>query len=173
LAASLLVPIDEGGFYRVEPSLGAADFAGSACLAALVHQPGQTGTAITYLEGPNAGGLPGIAELVTSYKAGAAAAAFRSAAADLAACRQLSTTLAGGSHLSTVLAPLPVNPIGSADVAEKGTFSLSGRAQTITVAVVERDPVVLTMVYLDSVPPADALYDNFSSTLTTAFGKLA
>ena len=173
LTAALIVPIDQGGFYTIRPPLGAADFAGSACLATLAHQPGQTGTALTYLEGPNAGGLPGIAEFVASYQAGEAAAAYRAAAADLGACRHLSTTLAGGARLSTVLSPLPINSIGTADVAEKGAFSLDGRAQTITIAVVERGPVVLTMIYLDSVPPANALYDNFSSTLTTAFGKLA
>ncbi len=173
LEADLLVPADEGGFYRVQPSIGQSDLGGSSCLATLAHQPGQVGTALSYLEGPNEDGLPGILELLTSYRGAGAARAFRADMADLAGCAHLVTTLDGGGRVDTHLAPVTLPALGEGDFADKGAFSVGGVDQTITVAVVRRDPVVLTMVYLDSVPPADALYDNFVSALVTSFGKLA
>lgn len=174
LVADLLEPSDEAnGFYMSEPDLAAADLAASPCMETLERQPGQTGTAINYLRGPNRDGLPGIAEFLASYRPGAAGAAYRAAAADLSRCAALTTALAGDGTAATRLAPLAVPALGAGSVAARGAFTADGEAQTLTIAVVDRDPVVMVMVYVDTQPPANPLYDNFASALTTAFGKLA
>lgn len=172
LEAGLITPTDMGGYYRVHPGAAEALLDSSACLASLQPSPAQAGRAVTGLLGPDLYSLPAIVEVVDSYRGASPAAVYRSVVAALGSCRTLSFAF-GGQRVSAPLAPLALAPVGQADAAWAGRFSYSGATLAVQLGVDLDGQDVVSVVFIDRVPPLDAIMGNFPSTLSLALGKLA
>lgn len=170
LSRGLVTPSDMGGYYRVEPDSATALVDSAPCLAALAPSPSQAGRAVTGLLGPDSHSLPFMAEVVSSYTT--APAVYRSVAASLGMCSNLAFSF-GGIRAVASLRPLPLDPVGQADSAWQGEFSVGGAQFTLQVGVVLYGSAVLAVIWIDSVPPSDPVMGSFTSTLSVAIGKLA
>lgn len=172
LASGLVTPTDMGGYYRTVPGFGDALIASSPCLALIGRAGAQSGRALTGLLGPDEHSVPSIVEEVASYPGASARSHFDAAVAAIGACATLSFDF-GGPTVTARLAPVAVPPIGDADQVWSGSFTAEGASFSIELGTVLVSDEVLALVWIDSVPPSDAVMGSFVSTLSLAIGKLA
>jgi hypothetical protein len=172
LTAGLLDFADLGGFYDPKPADSAQQLASSPCLARLAPL-GAASTAQTYFAGPDYGEVPAINEVVGGFTGAGAAAAYAHDVAVLGSCTPLTATVdgvTGSARLAPVAATLPP---GDTESAFSGTAPAGGRTWSVNVGIVQEAQLVVVVVYIDTVPPSDAIYGNFPSTVAAAAGKLA
>lgn len=170
LAAGMLAPVDLGGFYRVNDPYASGVLSTAPCLAGVGPSQAQSGRAFVGLVVP--GGHPAITEVAVSYPGSAAEQVYQSVNQTLAACAAFSVNLEGsGATVQMTRQNLP--PVGDASSAFGGTFTVSGRSETLQVEVVLDGKIVLVVVYVDTVPASNAIYGDMPSTVGAAIGKLA
>ncbi len=172
LAANLLVPTDLGGFYAVSASAANALLDSAPCLAGLAPSAAQSGRAVTGLLGPDAGSVPDITEVVISYPGAAAGAVYRSLTATLQACPTFGLAV-GGTRVTVPLAAANLPAVGDASSLYQGQFQLDGRREQLGIGMVLAGHNVLTITYIDTVPPSNALFGDLPSTVSAALGKEA
>lgn len=172
LQAGLITPTDMGGYYRTEPSAGAALISTAPCLGFLGAGPSQSGRAATALLGPDAHSVPTIVEEVASSPGTSARSSYEGAVAAVGACRALILDL-GGSEVSARLAATTIPPVGDADRVWSGSFATGAATFTVQIGVVLDGDEVIALLWIDSVPPSDPVMGSFVSTLSLAIGKLA
>ncbi len=172
LSAAMINPKDMGGYYRVDPSQATAISNSAPCLAGLQPSNRQAGRADTALLGPDLHSVPTIVEIAASYTAGTAEAVYRDVVAAVGACPSFGFSF-GGSGVSATLVAGTIPPVGVADQVWSGTFTYAGASLSLQLGVVLDGQTVVTLMWLDSVPPAAAIMGGFTSTLSAALGKLA
>jgi hypothetical protein len=172
LTANLLDPTDLGGFYAVSASAANALLDSAPCLAGLAPSAAQSGRAVTGLLGPDAGSVPDITEVVISYPGATAGAVYRSLTATLQACPAFGVAV-GGTRVAVPLAAANLPAVGDASRLYQGEFHLNGRREQLGIAMVLAGRNVLTIAYIDTVPPSNALFGDLPSTVSAAFGKEA
>ena len=170
LAAGMLAPVDLGGFYRINDPYAAALLATAPCLAGVGAAQVQDGRAFTGLIVP--GGHPAVVEVAVSFPGSGSAEVFQSVNAALTSCTSFSADL-GGTEVSLPIVPEQVPAVGDASAAYSGKFSVAGGSESLQVAVVLDGKIVLLVVYIDTVPPSNAIYGDLPSTVGAAIGKLA
>ena len=170
LAAGMLAPVDLGGFYRVNDPYASNVLSTAPCLAGVGPSQAQSGRAIVGLIVP--GGHPAITEVAASYPGSAAEQVYQSVNQALAACTAFSVNLAG-SVVTVPVSRQNLPPVGDASSAFGGTFTNSGRTETLQLEVVLDGKIVLVVVYVDTVPASNAIYGDLPSTVGAAIGKLA
>jgi hypothetical protein len=172
LAGGMITPTDMGGYYRISADFAASFLASSPCLALLEPSPGQAGRAVTGLLGPDEYSIPTIVEAAVSYPGAASDSAFGEASRAVGACPAFGTVF-GSARVSVPLAAYNIPPVGDADQVWQGRFTYEGAQFTFQIGLVRDGQTLLALVFIDSVPRADAIMGNFASTLSLAIGKLA
>ncbi|HEY3810417.1 MAG TPA: hypothetical protein VGL49_03200 [Acidimicrobiales bacterium] len=172
LAANVLIPTDLGGFYSVSVAAANALLDSAPCLAGLAPSAAQTGRAVTGLLGPDAGSAPDITEVVISYPGATAAAVYRSLTAAIQACPNFGLSI-GGTPVDVPMAAGNMPTAGDASSVYQGQFLLRGRRQQLGIAFVLAGRIVLTIVYIDTVPPSNTLFGDLPSTVSAALRKEA
>ena len=161
-----------GGYYRTESTAAAQLIDSAPCLASLQPSPADAGRAVTALLGPDRHSLPAIYEVMDSFAGGRSTAVYRSVVSAIGACPALHFAF-GGSVASVPLAGFSIPAVGDADRVWSGSFASGGTSFEVQVGVVLDATTVLTMVWVDSVPPSAAIMGSFDSTVSLAIGKLA
>lgn len=170
LSAGMLAPVDLGGFYRVNDPYASTVLSTAPCLAGVGPSQAQNGRAFVGLVVP--GGHPAITEVAASYPGSSAEQVFHSVSDALAACTTLSANLKG-EQVNVRLSAQSNPPVGDASSSYGGTFSAGGRNWSLQLEVVLDGKIVLLVVYVDTVPPSNAIYGDLPSTVGAAIGKLA
>lgn len=166
----MLAPVDLGGFYRVNDPYAATLLSTSPCLAGAGPSQAQSGRAFRGLVVP--GGHPAVTEVAASYPGSTAERVYQSVSDALRACTAFAVTLAGDA-VTIHMSPQSLPAVGDASSAFGGTFTASGRGQTLQLEVVLDAKIVLVVVFVDTVPPTNAIYGDLPSTMSAAIGKLA
>lgn len=172
LVAGMITPTDMGGYYRVSTDSAASFFASTPCLASLEPSSGQAGRAVTGLFGPDEYSIPTIVEAAVSYPGTASGPAYRAATQAVGTCPAFETVF-GSTRVSVPLAAYTIPPVGDADSVWQGRFTYEGAQFRFQIGLVLDGQTVLALVFVDTVPPADAIMGSFVSTLSLAIGKLA
>ena len=141
-----------------------------ACLAGAGPSPAQNGRAVAGLMVP--GGHPAVTEVAASYPGATAVQVYHSINESLAACTAFPVDL-GGVGVTVHITPQNLPQVADASSAYGGTFNASGRNQSLQVEVVLDRKIVVVVVYVDNVPPSNAIYGDLQSTAAAAVGKLA
>ena len=170
LAAGMLAPVDLGGFYRVNDPYAAGVLDSTPCLAGAGPSQAQNGRAFVGLIVP--GGHPAVTEVAASYPGATSEQVYHSITETLGACSAFPVDL-GGTQVTVHLTGQNLPTVADASSAYGGTFNASGRNQTLQVEVVLDGKVVVVVVYVDTVPPSNAIYGDLQSTAAAAVGKLA
>lgn len=171
LAANLLAPPDLGGFYRVNPAVGAALIRSAPCVAGLGPSQAQSGSASVGLVGPDAGGLPFITEIVASYPGSAASGVYQQVEAALMSCTNFAANVEGTQeHVPLVEGNL--QPVGDASSEFEGSFNAAGRAERLQVGLALSSQDVVCVVWV-AAAGYNPIYGDLPSTLSAAIGKLA
>lgn len=170
LAAGMLAPVDLGGFYRVNDPYASTVLSTAPCLAGLSPSQAQSGRAFTGLVVP--GGHPAITEVAASYPGASSAQVFNSVNDALAACSAFSANL-DGQQARVQLSAQNTPQVGDSSSSYGGTFSVDGKTRSLQLEVVLDGKIVLLVVYVDTVPPSNAIYGDLPSTVGAAIGKLA
>ncbi|HEX4865596.1 MAG TPA: hypothetical protein VFV02_16120 [Acidimicrobiales bacterium] len=172
LAANLLAPTDLGGFYRVNPAVGAALIRSAPCIAGLGPSRAQTGSASVGLVGPDAGGLPFITEIVASYPGSTASGVYQQVETALASCANFAANIEGTQeHVPLVEGNL--QPVGDASSEFEGSFNAAGRAERLQVGLALSSQDVVCVVWVAAAAGDNPIYGDLPSTLSAAIGKLA
>ena len=171
LAANLMTPTDLGGFYRVSSAVGAALVRSAPCLAGLGPSPTQNGNASIGLVGPDAGGLPFITELVSSYPGGSASGVYQQVDAALRSCPNFTATIEGTQE-HVPLSEGNLQPVGDASTEFEGSFNPGGRAEKLQVGLALSGRNVVCIVWV-AAAGYNPIYGDLPSTLSAAIGKLA
>lgn len=172
LAAGLITPTDMGGYYRVDGPTAADILDSAPCLAGLSPSSSQVGRAQTALLGPDLHSVPTVVEVVGSYAGQTPASVYREVVAAVESCPSFNLTF-GGTPLAVPLKPGHIAPVGLADTTWVGTAPYSGSSLELQLGVVLDGHSVVAMMWIDRVPPSDAIMGDFTSTLSAALGKLA
>lgn len=172
LAGGMITPTDMGGYYRVSPDSAVSFLAASPCLASLQPSSAQAGRAVMGLLGPDEFSIPTIFEAAASYPGAAAGTAYHNAVGAVAACTAFGTEF-GSAKVSVPLTAYSIPPVGDADQAWQGRFAYAGAQFSFHIGLVLDGQTVLSLVFIDSLPPAAAIMGGFTSTLSLAIGKLA
>lgn len=172
LASNLLSPTDLGGFYRVNQGNAVALIRSAPCLAGMGPSSAQSGAATTSLVGPDAGGLPFIAEIVGSYPGGTSAGVYQQVAASLKACSTFSATIEGVSD-HVPLSEGNLQQLGDASTEFQGSFSAAGGSDKLQVGVALSGQNVVCVVWVAPAAGYNPIYGDLPSTLSAAIGKLA
>lgn len=170
LGAGMLAPVDLGGFYRVNDPYAEGVLSTAPCLAGVGPSPAQNGRAVVGLMVP--GGHPAVTEVAASYPGATAVQVYHSINQSLAACTAFPVSL-GGDRVTVHITPQNLPQVADASSAYGGTFNASGRNQSLQVEVVLDAKIVVVVVYVDTVPPSNAIYGDLQSTAAAAVGKLA
>ncbi|MCU4186077.1 hypothetical protein K6U06_17035 [Acidiferrimicrobium sp. IK] len=172
LSANLLAFADLGGFYDPVPADSSRQLAASPCLSQLAPTGAAT-SASTYFAGPARGSLPAINEVVAGYNGAAATAAYAHDVSVLQHCSPVTVTVAGATATLRLAPVANTLPASDTESAFGGTGVVQGRTWSVDIGLVAQPQVVLLVIYIDTVPPSNAIYGNFPSTLAAALGKLA
>jgi hypothetical protein len=172
LASNVLTPTDLGGFYRVNIGVAVAVIRSAPCLAGLGPSPAQSGSASTGLVGPDAGGLPFIAEIVGSYPGGTSAGVYQQVTDALKACSTFSATIEGVSD-HVPLAEGSLQQVGDASSEFEGSFTTAGRPERLQLGVALSGQNVVCVVWVAATAGYNPIYGDLPSTLSAAIGKLA
>jgi hypothetical protein len=172
LAANMLTPTDLGGFYRTNTGFAASVIRSAPCLAGLGPSPSQSGMASTGLVGPDAGGLPFIAEIAGSYPGATSAAVYQQVTAALKACSTFSASIEGVSD-HVPLSEGNLQQLGDASAQFEGSFNSGGRAERMQVGVALSGQDVVCVVWVAATAGYNPIYGDLPSTLSAAIGKLA
>lgn len=170
LTAGMLAPVDLGGFYRVNDPYASTVLSTAPCLAGVGPSQAQNGRAFIGLVVP--GGHPAITEVAASYPGSSAEQVFHSVNDALNACTTFSANVEG-EQAHVQLSPRNNPAVGDASSSYGGTFSAGGRSWSLQLEVVLDGKIVLLVVYVDTVPPSNAIYGDLPSTVGAAIGKLA
>ena len=171
LEANLIVPNDLGGYYHPVPTESAPQWAGSGCLAPLGQPQGTARQAVQFLEGPYFGGLPLINEQLDAFATvTAATSAYRALDATLGSC-PAPTVAVYTNRVPVPLTPFPIPGLGDQADVVHGTYHLHGRTEQLTVAVVRTGATIVVFAYADTVPAANPILGDVTSTLRAAVGK--
>lgn len=170
LAAGMLAPVDLGGFYRVNDPYASTVLSTAPCLAGVGPSQAQNGRAFIGLVVP--GGHPAVTEVAASYPGSSAEQVFHSVNDALTACTTFSANLAGDQ--AHVQLSAQSNPqVGDESSSYGGSFNAGGRNWSLQLEVVLDGKIVLLVVYVDTIPPSNAIYGDLPSTVGAAIGKLA
>lgn len=172
LAAGLITPTDMGGYYRIVPSYATSMLSSAPCLAALGATASQSGRALTALLGPDEHSVPTIVEEVSSYPGETSRSHYERAVGGIGACTDFSFEF-GGPRVSAHLRPSAIPSVGDAERVWSGSFTAGGASFDMEIGVVLDGQEVLSLVWIDSVPPSDPVMGSFASTVSLAIGKLA
>ncbi|HEX6394787.1 MAG TPA: hypothetical protein VFZ97_15230 [Acidimicrobiales bacterium] len=172
LAVGMLSPTDLGGFYRVNTGSALSLVRSAPCLAGLGPSPAQSGNALMGLVGPDAGGLPFIAEIVGSYPGGTAAGVYQQVTAALRSCPTFSAIIEGVSD-HVPLTEGNLQQLGDASSEFEGSFTAAGRPERLQVGVALTGQDVICVVWVAASAGYNPIYGDLPSTLSAAIGKLA
>jgi hypothetical protein len=172
LSDNLLTPTDLGGYYHVEADDGVTFLSSAPCLAGLSPSSAQSGRAVTALLGPDLGSLPEIVEVVVSYPGSAALPVYRAVATTMQGCPAFSAGIAGADvHVPMAAAQMPL--LGDASSLYQGQFTQAGRTLQLSLAMAADNGEVILVAYLDTQPPANAIFGGVVATISAAIGKEA
>lgn len=170
LTSGMLAPVDLGGFYRFNQAYASTVLTTAPCLAGVGPSQSQSGRAYVGLMVP--GGHPAVAEVAASYPGSTAEQVYQSVNTALAACTSFAVDL-DGAGVRVQMSHRDIQAVGDASAAYGGTFTSSGRTDSLEIGVVLDGKIVLLVVYVDTVPPSNAIYGDLPSTVGAAIGKLA
>ena len=172
LAADLITPTDLGGFYRVNPAAGVALVRSAPCIAGLGPSPTQNGNASAGLVGPDAGGLPFITEILSSYPRGTATAVYQQVETALRSCPNFTANIEGTQE-HVALSEGNLQPVGDASSEFEGSFNAGGRAEKLQVGLALSGQNVVCIVWVAAAAGYNPIYGDLPSTLSAAIGKAA